>query len=373
MRLVSKDISKKRGFTLVELLVVIAIIGILIGLLLPAVQAAREAARRMQCTNNLKQLGLGAQNFHDVQGFLPNASHQIVLQAYKPDNGSYHRFSGLYVMLPYIEQQALYTMGIENVKNGAVPWNDGAEYATCHQVTPFLCPSDGAGQTNEGERGRTSYHLNRGDITLNWDWDEYRGAFSNGEKHKMTLTDMLDGTSNTAFFSEVCIGNSGNTRKVKGGQVALGGAYNNGRTTDWGNFYFTPSVCAAARGPNGAIADGYDVVTTGDQLIGQRWGDAHDPYTQFYMILPPNSPTCARGNESDVVTTASSYHSGGVNVCMGDGSVRFVSETVDAGDQTNDMYDVVPNKDRPQDYGGKSIYGVWGAMGSASGGETIAL
>ena len=70
------------------------------------------------------------------------------------------------------------------------------------------------------------------------------------------------------------------------------------------------------------------------------------------------------------MTTASSYHSGGVNCCMGDGSVRFVSDTIDCGDQTNDLYSVVPNKERPQDYGGKTVYGVWGAMGTASGGES---
>ena len=99
--------SSKGGFTLVELLVVIAIIGILIGLLLPAVQAAREAARRMSCTNNLKQLGLAAQNFHDVQNYLPNASYQKVLASYSGVNGSYGRFSGLFVMLPYMEQNAL--------------------------------------------------------------------------------------------------------------------------------------------------------------------------------------------------------------------------------------------------------------------------
>jgi prepilin-type processing-associated H-X9-DG protein len=91
----------------------------------------------------------------------------------------------------------------------------------------------------------------------------------------------------------------------------------------------------------------------------------------FYTILPPNAPTCARGgNEECCITTASSNHSGGVNVCMGDGSVRFVSDTVDCGNQSEDLYNVVRNQSRPQDYGGPSVYGVWGAMGSSAGGET---
>ena len=96
----------------------------------------------------------------------------------------------------------------------------------------------------------------------------------------------------------------------------------------WDNFYFRPSTCAAARGTNGEISKNYSVVTVNDQLLGQRWADAQNPYTMFYTILPPNAPTCAKSNENSVITTASSYHSGGVNVCMGDGAVRFVSDTV---------------------------------------------
>ncbi|MBR5760000.1 MAG: DUF1559 domain-containing protein, partial [Thermoguttaceae bacterium] len=114
--------KKRTGFTLVELLVVIAIIGILIGLLLPAVQAAREAARRMQCTNNLKQLGLAAQNFQDGQRLLPCASYQTLLKKYESTNGSWGRFSGLLVMLPYMEQNALYSTALTQIEAGSVPW-----------------------------------------------------------------------------------------------------------------------------------------------------------------------------------------------------------------------------------------------------------
>ena len=91
-------------------------------------------------------------------------------------------------------------------------------------------------------------------------------------------------------------------------------------------------------------------------------------------MLPPNSPTCAIGGSEDgTKVSASSYHSGGVNTCFGDGSVRFISDTVDCGDQSDDFYNKVNDKGRPQDYGGKSVYGVWGAFGTMAGGETVAL
>ena len=148
--------SNRSGFTLVELLVVIAIIGILIGLLLPAVQAAREAARRMQCTNNVKQLSLACQTFHDAHNFLPSAGHQILLRKYS-DVGSWERFSGLLVMLPYIEQQPLYTQAIQNIEvDRGCPWTTGTDstgkyIAWCQTVNAFLCPSDGGGKQADGD------------------------------------------------------------------------------------------------------------------------------------------------------------------------------------------------------------------------------
>lgn len=363
----------RKGFTLVELLVVIAIIGILIGLLLPAVQAAREAARRMQCTNNLKQLGLAAQNFHDVNGYLPSRSGQSLWKSVASKNGQWTRWSGLCVMLPYMEQNALYTDVYEEYENNSAPWGAKEGRAVCKMVDGFLCPSDGNGRTSTSELGRTNYRLCTGDIPLSWEWDEARSAFGDGDKKTVNLSAITDGTSNTVFFSEACIGTSGNEKKVKGGIVLLQGNFYNGRSIT-GAFCFTPAICAAARGANGEISSAYSVGTTGDQRLGMRWGDSHNAYTLFWTMLPPNAPTCAKdGNEDLTMVSASSYHSGGVNTCFGDGSVRFISETIDCGDQSNDLYDLVPNKERPQDYSGKSAYGVWGAYGSASGGETVSL
>lgn len=116
---------RKRGFTLVELLVVIAIIGILIALLLPAVQAAREAARRSQCTNNLKQLGLALHNFHDVNNRLPASSHDPIFldPTYRDYRGERDKWSYLVLILPYIEQKALYDDLVQNCLGHG--WPDG--------------------------------------------------------------------------------------------------------------------------------------------------------------------------------------------------------------------------------------------------------
>ncbi len=360
--------SKRRGFTLVELLVVIAIIGILIGLLLPAVQAAREAARRMQCTNQLKQLGLAAQNFHDINNHLPNRSAQHILKKYSSNNGAWERFSYMTTMLPYIEQNAMYQQFISDLEDGGMsPWTTDDPHKTgqrrvwLNTIDAFLCPSDGNGKRAEGELKATSYRINSGDIAMSWEWDECRGVASDGNKIQLNYAGITDGTSNTIFASEACIGSTGTTNKVKGG-IAL--------ISNHGNINFRPVNCAAVRGSNGEFVSGTSVGTTSNQLSGTRWADCMGVYTFFFTMLPPNSPSCGVGLENWSIVSASSYHSGGVNAVLCDGSVRFISETVDAGDQSKNAQDVCPNKSRPQDYAGKSVYGVWGALGSKSGGET---
>ena len=373
------DRGRRNGFTLVELLVVIAIIGILIGLLLPAVQAAREAARRMQCTNNMKQLGIATHNFHDVHGKLPNRSDQWLLTQYTEGTEDPERWSGLCLLLPFVEQASLYDTLIQDIKNNGTPWGDSE--AITHTITAFICPSDGNAPgttTHVGSSGvsgsqlaHTSYHLSVGDIPLRYRAQGTRGAFSGDASAPMSFSNYTDGLSNTVFYGEVCVGSSATTNKIKGGYVKLGGAYYS-NSSSWSSFFFRPSTCAGTKGQNGAYADGYDLETNACRLPGTRWADSELNYTQFFTILPPNSPTCSRTSENQVNVTASSYHSGGVNVTMGDGSVRFVSDTVDAGDQTNDLSSVA-SASNPQNYGGKSVYGVWGSMGSSCGGESVSL
>ena len=152
---------KASAFTLVELLVVIAIIGILIALLLPAVQAAREAARRMQCTNNLKQWSIAMHNHHDVYGYLPNSSYQRSLNITEVKYSTagtalhYERLAYTVVIMPYIEQVALYDQMKKTIDNGDQArwiWNFSTTNPNCQPIPSSICPSD-PNDTSQKRRG----------------------------------------------------------------------------------------------------------------------------------------------------------------------------------------------------------------------------
>lgn len=363
------------GFTLVELLVVIAIIGILIALLLPAVQAAREAARRSQCTNNLKQLGLGLHNHHDVY------------KAFPPHTTNW-RWNAHHRLLPYVEQRAAYDLSMGWVPAGNTnpfsiggppngqpePWNNcglGPGLAPWNFVFPHLrCPSDPAPAIGDvGNVGVSNYCYSRGD----WcGWSEEnspsRGFFkpaANGDPagtYKKgalgtTFSDILDGTANTIAMSENIVG-SQRAAMIKGGigrTDALGA--DNAQS-------ILPQACMALIGVNGMFLAGTDV----QQWRGQRWSDGGIAFTGFQTIIAPNGPSCMRqGNwdEGRGTLTAQSFHPGGVNALLGDGSVRFISETINTGNLalTWQAY----NGGVAQ---GPSPYGVWGALGSVNGGES---
>jgi prepilin-type processing-associated H-X9-DG protein len=282
-------------------------------------------------------------------------------------------------MLPYIEQTAAYQQFISDLDKGSMsPWttndphNTGNRRVWMNDIDAFLCPSDGNNKRAEGEMKATNYRINSGDVAMSWEWDECRGVASDGNKIQLNYAGITDGTSNTMFASEVCIGTGATVNKVKGGIAILGSNFGSA-SCDWPALGFKPVNCAAVRGSNGEFVFGTNVGTTSNQLSGSRWADCMGVYTFFFTMLPQNSPSCGvNGLEDWVITAASSYHSGGVNAVLCDGSVRFISETVDAGDQSKNAQDVCSNKDRPQDYSGKSPYGVWGALGSKSGGETNA-
>ena len=375
---------KSRGFTLVELLVVIAIIGILIALLLPAVQAAREAARRSQCTNNLKQLALAVHNFHDVNKKFPPSSHsRMFWELFKdpagastwPDTGTGGRFGWdrmgyLTQILPYAEQQALYDQVIAYTKENRRPWSrnnfaNGQPGAYRSVVATFLCPSDPTVKTGD-DVAFTSYHANHGDIWMNWDWWEWRGPFGNGQRNECSFATLKDGSSNTIMLAEVVIGKTpGSGAPVKGG-IATGVTVTPGAP---------PAPCLARRGPNGILTGTCQAsMGAGGWGLGRRWGDAHSIYTTFFTVLPPNAPTCAAASgENWAIPTASSYHPGGANVAMCDGSVRFISETINAGDPSASIDALGTMGSRPQDYAGPSLWGVWGALGTTKGGESVTL
>ncbi len=366
--------TKRKGFTLVELLVVIAIIGILIALLLPAVQAAREAARRSQCTNNMKQLALATHNFHDIHKEFPSASFQNL---YKDTGKSgWERYSYATTLLPFIEQDALYDMLMTEHMGYSRPWYgsftraDGTrsvEVFNKAKIPGLVCPSDPQSEYVQGSNGISpiSYHCNRGDYWLNWDWYECRGVmgtgYRGGQKRVVhSFATIRDGSSNTIMYGECKIGVQGSKKVSEAFLRDVAGA--NGAT---------PSICLAGVGPDNSFTGN---VETGSWQIGWRWADSQNPYTQFHTLLPPNGPSCGVRGESWAIVTAGSYHPGGCNVAMCDGSVTFASETIDAGDPTlrvQDMPDWAGGN--PQKYSGASPYGVWGALGTSFGGETVSI
>ncbi|MDR0336323.1 MAG: DUF1559 domain-containing protein, partial [Planctomycetaceae bacterium] len=182
------------GFTLVELLVVIAIIGVLIALLLPAVQAAREAARRMQCTNKLKQMAIACHNHHDTSNLWPSA--QMIPQAIAgaKKTGSVgtdgvpvqqlRRWGYVVQILPFLEQQSVFDNVVQYLDTtvNASPWANTAALRV--KMSALICPSDSVGQaTDANAHSRLSYHASNGDSIMNdgeTDMKKYRGPFRDG-------------------------------------------------------------------------------------------------------------------------------------------------------------------------------------------------
>lgn len=308
------------GFTLVELLVVIAIIGVLVALLLPAVQAARESARRMQCANHLKQLGLATHNFESSFGSLPHGSQTAALWGPSP-----HAY-----LLPTLEQKNISDLMDANFAHGASAEGSsgasvaGHEFGSTVRPKIFHCPSEP--NTFKGlVYGFTNYHTNYGSwVKLQNRWDGPYGTNfvpygSVPAVGASKLRDITDGTSNTLIYAEVCngLGTDPQRRDPRRDCYEAG----------------SQSATTATAARAALLAIDYKTAGTlgGWNWRGYPWREGSIWRNGFNTLLPPNKP-CYRPNSEwwELVTPASSYHPAGVNVCLADGSVRFVMEAVDA-------------------------------------------
>jgi prepilin-type N-terminal cleavage/methylation domain-containing protein/prepilin-type processing-associated H-X9-DG protein len=355
-----------RGFTLVELLVVIAIIGILVGLLLPAVQAAREAARRMQCSNNLKQLGLALHNYESTYKSFPTRSggttHGAATGLVNSNRG---RLSAFIPLLMFIEGGNQYNRiaagDATNPPHGPHAW---ASWGPWNESPAFMrCPSDG-GYINTTRTN--SYALSAGDQVeglMNGLSGQARGVFSpRGVGRGYKFAEITDGTSNTIALSERLCQQSTTFRAENPVAVAANQVEKVLAThTRVSGVINTPSVC------NTVVSGRYFIAGSQVQArFGIAWQDANPMYVSFNTVFPPNGASCAdggiNGDSVHLIIPPASRHTGGVNAALCDGSVRFISSNIDSG-----------NLNARQSIGGMSVYGAWGALGSKNGGEVNSL
>jgi prepilin-type N-terminal cleavage/methylation domain-containing protein/prepilin-type processing-associated H-X9-DG protein len=344
--------SRRRAFTLIELLVVIAIIAVLIALLLPAVQAAREAARRTQCVNNLKQIGLGLHSYHSAMNSFPLGGNPA------PNNPGVNccqlwgGWSAQTMILPYMEQGPVFntinfvSIGLGNGGNGE-NWNTTG---TLTRINVFLCPSSTVPSVTWYGRPYpgNSYFANAGS-TVMWRGDQTytpNGIFQVGGAVR-TVGDVRDGTSNTIAYGEWRIGDFDDSKKSIQDMVGIK-TYADFGATGRDMVSPTSNMAGGGGGVLTAVNECAQIwqttpVTTNNgygnggqrSWIGRTWAFGHYAYALGNTVVPPNSPypNCQfydtnSDSDSGGMFGLSSYHSGGANVMMADGSVKFIKSSI---------------------------------------------
>jgi prepilin-type N-terminal cleavage/methylation domain-containing protein/prepilin-type processing-associated H-X9-DG protein len=329
---------RRRAFTLIELLVVIAIIAVLIALLLPAVQAAREAARRSQCVNNLKQIGLALHNYHQVHDRFPPGA---AMAYYDP--GVTHNWCNWgpnAMLLPFLEQTAVANSINFNwaPEPYAEPTPQDAGYkstggsinSTAYntKLNVFLCPSDG----NAGVIDINNYHASIGTTTFNTGQHSPASTGMFGMQWSYGLRDATDGSSSTIVYAEALTGNPNTSGPSRGNGTGNSGSKLASNILDVN----TAGYQAVATDLQACTAKFRTAFLADDR--GYRWGLGALGYSLFNTVVPPNGAgqykwnscrtDCCDQAQAAHYVPASSNHAGGVNVLMGDGSVRFAKDSI---------------------------------------------
>ncbi len=324
---------RRRGFTLIELLVVIAIIAVLIALLLPAVQSAREAARRAQCVNNLKQIGIALHNYNGALGTFPSAGIIAPMTNYwvccatgpnLPTWPGHYRYSALVQILPYTEQGNGFNGMNFNIPLYDVNGNDMPQNTTIYivQIKEYLCPSDVRDHVLP-DQAPSNYASCTGDGLPGG--FGLPAAYGNPDgilylNSKTTFANITDGTSNTALFGESIIGNNSNIPPPANApnpqevEVQIPSGINTFADT-FTYIPIDPAQCASSS------CYRWDRQT--------NWIEGDYRHTLYDHSYPPNSSTydCLRGPLHGW-RTARSRHPGGVNILFADGSVHFIKNSI---------------------------------------------
>ncbi|HUG69483.1 MAG TPA: DUF1559 domain-containing protein [Pirellulaceae bacterium] len=350
---------RRAAFTLVELLVVIAIIGILVALLLPAVQAAREAARRMQCGNNLKQLGIAFHNYHDT--YKKNPPMKAGTKGPNVTAGNEYAMSGMVCMAPFMEAGAVYDQA--SARNfGPVPWDGNSQWR--FQIPSLLCPSDiphgglGTGQNSYTMNVGTQVEWSHNEFHQTWGGRKMNGVFSligdpRARVGMPSLASIKDGTSNTLAFAERRFGDFSKPQYIANVATSVGGMGGDTGNDPVVRRNAINACLARTVGSAGKMYNPGQAVLPNsagtDWTPGGRWADGRPFFMAFTPLIPPNGPSCTtiNGDWEWGIYTPGSLHPGIAQVTMADGSVRGVAETIDMA--------------------------VWQAVGTAFGGESLTL